>query len=400
MLDDREALYGGAAGGGKSVAQLIGALQYIDQPEYSGIIMRRTYPQLTGATGLIRTIRRWCAPFLSAGKMKWHGGRGILSAKEGGSLKFSHLQHDTSVDDHQGQEYQYVGLDELTQFSEFQATEMMSRLRRPTHSTIPLRFRGSSNPHRKGTGWVKDRYVQGDMGAFIPAALADNPHLDADYREQLSRLDPVRRAQLLDGDWDAAAASGMYRPEWFKIIGTRPDIVKAVRFWDLAATAEKEGTDPDFTSGTWGGMTAQGTFAFAPSQFRGTPADVEARIRQQAELDGKKVPIHIEIEPGASGKSIVSHYQRHVLAGWEVHGSEKRKSTELLIGPLAAAAQAGHVSLIEGQHTNQFLQDWEMFPDGDHDDMIVGMIGAHEKLAKGTNADSWLDFYKQRAAGG
>lgn len=400
MLDDREALYGGAAGGGKTATLIMGGLQYIDVPEYSGILLRRTYPQLLGAKGIIVTLKTWCAPFLKSGQMAWDAGNKMLRSKEGGALKVSSLQHDASVDDLQGQEYQYEGADELTQFSEYQIDELTSRLRRPAFSKIPFRFRGASNPHRQGRGWVKDRYVNGDVGAFVAARMEDNPYLDQEYHAQLSRLDPVRRAQLRDGDWDAAAMTGMYRPEWFSIIKAPPDAVKAVRFWDLAATAEKEGTDPDFTSGTWGGMTAQGTFGFAPSQFRGTPAEVEARIRQQAEIDGKKVPIWIEIEPGASGKSIVSHYQRHILAGWEVHGAPKRKETELLIGPLAAAAQAGHVSLIEGPHTKQFLEDWEMFPDGDHDDMIVSMIGAHEKLARGTNADSWLEFYRMKAQGG
>src|SRR5262245_26644183 len=42
MFLGRDALYGGAAGGGKSVALLIAALQYVTEPGYSALILRRT----------------------------------------------------------------------------------------------------------------------------------------------------------------------------------------------------------------------------------------------------------------------------------------------------------------------------------------------------------------------
>jgi hypothetical protein len=47
LLDGREAMYGGSAGGGKSVALLMGALQYVDCPGYHALILRRTFAQLS-----------------------------------------------------------------------------------------------------------------------------------------------------------------------------------------------------------------------------------------------------------------------------------------------------------------------------------------------------------------
>ena len=41
-----EALYGGAAGGGKSDAMVMEALRQVDIPYYRGLILRRTFPQL------------------------------------------------------------------------------------------------------------------------------------------------------------------------------------------------------------------------------------------------------------------------------------------------------------------------------------------------------------------
>ena len=42
-----EALYGGAAGGGKSDALVIEALRQVHIPHYRGLILRKTYPQLS-----------------------------------------------------------------------------------------------------------------------------------------------------------------------------------------------------------------------------------------------------------------------------------------------------------------------------------------------------------------
>ena len=42
-----EALYGGAAGGGKSDALVIEALRQVEIPHYRALILRKTYPQLS-----------------------------------------------------------------------------------------------------------------------------------------------------------------------------------------------------------------------------------------------------------------------------------------------------------------------------------------------------------------
>lgn len=70
-LTEREALYGGAAGGGKSDALLIGALQYVDVPSYSALLVRRTYEELAGAGSLIPRAKLW----LSQTDAIWNEGR-------------------------------------------------------------------------------------------------------------------------------------------------------------------------------------------------------------------------------------------------------------------------------------------------------------------------------------
>lgn len=219
--DSKEILYGGAAGGGKTDALLMSALKYVDVPGYSAVIFRRTFPMLNIANeGLIARSKEW----LMNTDARWHEGNHRWTFPSGATLTFSHLQHDDSVYDHQGAAYQFIGWDELTQFTKFQYTYLFSRCRRPkelstrslrpshsrpelTLATVPLRVRSASNPGGVGHVWVKKRFIDEvtTLRKYIPAKLIDNPALDYDsYVESLGELDPITLKQLLEGNWDAS----------------------------------------------------------------------------------------------------------------------------------------------------------------------------------------------------
>ena len=71
MNNTKEILYGGAAGGGKSVAQLMAALQYVDIPGYSAILFRKTYADLSLPGALIDMSKQWLMPFVESKEVKW-----------------------------------------------------------------------------------------------------------------------------------------------------------------------------------------------------------------------------------------------------------------------------------------------------------------------------------------
>ncbi len=176
LLPQREALYGGAAGGGKSDALLMGALQYADVPGYAALLLRRTFAQLDKADGLVARSHEW----LSGTDASWSGVHSRWSFPSGATLEFGHMQYLKDMHNYQGAAYQYVGFDELTQFLSRQFTYLFSRLRRLVGSEVPVRVRSGSNPGGEGHDWVKARYID-DTSAkrvFLPAMLADNPHLD------------------------------------------------------------------------------------------------------------------------------------------------------------------------------------------------------------------------------
>lgn len=261
---------------------------------------------------------------------------------------------------HQSAEFQLIGFDELTQFTETQYTYLLSRLRRPAYTQIPLRMRSADNRGGVGHAWAKRRFVDpGDPARpFIPALLEDNPHLDREaYKEALPQLDPVTRAQLRHGDWTIQTEGRTFRREWFEIVKVAPVEVHKVRWWDLAATEPEPRADPDWTAGVLMGKTREGMYyVLDVVRDRTTPKGTEKLIRQTAQLDDYDTEIVMEQEPGALGKTVIDHY-RTVLADYDFRGRPSSGSKEIRANPLTAQAEGGNVKLVEGPWNPDFLEE-------------------------------------------
>ena len=225
--EGREALYGGAAGSAKSVALLVAALQYVEQPGYSALILRRTYKQLAKSDSIMMKAKDWLLgrSDLAGRVVQWRETDHKFTFPSGATLEFGHMDSDSAVHDYQGGSWPFVGVDEATQFTPLMLAYPRTRQRRPTGSKLPIRWRGATNPGGISHDYIKARYVKAPDGSnpqtpdrqFFPARLADNPHIDqADYVRQLkeSGIDGILLAQLLDGDWDAVAG-GRFVREWF-----------------------------------------------------------------------------------------------------------------------------------------------------------------------------------------
>lgn len=207
LLDELEAFYGGAAGGGKSDALLAGALEYVDVPGYAALLLRRTYTDLALPGAIMSRSHEWLQRDELGGlKPHWSHERKTWTFPGGGSITFGYLANDTDVYRYQSAEFQYIGFDEATQFTEAQYTYMFSRLRRRRGVEVPIRMRLASNPGGVGHIWVKPRFItkRAEGVVFIPAKVDDNPGLDVtEYRKSLDNLSPILQQQLLEGDWGA-----------------------------------------------------------------------------------------------------------------------------------------------------------------------------------------------------
>lgn len=221
IYPSEEILYGGAAGGGKSDALLMAALQYVGTEfmvendegqlinDYHALILRRSYQDLAKPNAIMDRCRQWLRPFTETGEVKWSRDTRTYTFPSGATLTFGYLAHDNDLDQYQGSELQFVGYDELTQFTKRQYTYLHSRLRRLKNSVIPIRMRGATNPGGRGHEWVKEKFIKGDI-PFIASKYTDNTYLDVEeYGKTLDLLDELDKQQLKEGDWDAELTEGM-----------------------------------------------------------------------------------------------------------------------------------------------------------------------------------------------
>ena len=180
---------------------------------------------------------------------------------------------------------------------------------------------------------------------------------------------------------DPRALKGvMFGREWFEIIEQAPVDIRKIRYWDLAATEDTGKNNPDWTAGALLGEKNGIYYILDMQRLRGRPLEVENLAKQVAMIDGLEITIYIEQEGGASGKSLIDHYQREVLKGFSVHEDKKASSKVLRANPLSAAAEAGNVKLIKGIWNKDFLDEIIAFPNGLHDDQIDAVSGAFEKI--------------------
>ena len=151
---EREVLYGGAAGGGKSFAMLADPMRYMGHPQFSGLLLRHTTEELRELIWKSQELYPRIYPGIkwSERKMQWQ-------APSGARLWFSYLDRDEDVLRYQGLSFSWVGFDELTQWSTpFAWNYMRSRLR-STAPDLPTYMRATTNPGGPGHVWVKKMFI-------------------------------------------------------------------------------------------------------------------------------------------------------------------------------------------------------------------------------------------------
>lgn len=228
-----EALYGGAAGGGKSDALLAEALRQVHVPTYKGLILRKTYPQLSELIDRSQRIYRGAYP-----GAKYHSGGHVWTFPSGAKIYFGSMQHTADRVRYQGQAYDYIAFDELTHFTWDEYSYLFSR-NRPTGPGTRVYIRATANPGGIGHGWVKERFITPappmttmwqeltwtdpdgqrhkakQSRIFVPSTVFDNQILmrhDPLYVQRLAALPEAERRALLYGDWDSF--SGQVFSEW------------------------------------------------------------------------------------------------------------------------------------------------------------------------------------------
>ena len=212
----RHIAYGGARGGGKSWAMrrkfVLLAFRYAG---LRLLLLRRTLPELnenhvlplqkelTGAVTYLATQRAFLFP-------------------NGSRIKLGYCDREADVFQYQGQEYDVIGLEEATHFTETQM-QFLTTCNRSVRTDFSPRMYYTCNPGGVGHAWVKRLFIDRDYRnceraedyVFIPARVTDNPVLletNPQYLETLENLPEHLKKAYLDGNWDVL--EGQFFPEF------------------------------------------------------------------------------------------------------------------------------------------------------------------------------------------
>lgn len=379
----REIFFGGAGGGGKSDAMLMLAIQddWIANPGYSALILRKTFSDLNQAEGILNRAQSW---LIGQPGVEWQAQHNRFVFGSGAILQFGHCHNSTDHLKYRGGKYNLVCWDELTDFPENQYTFLFSRQRRPSGSDLPLLTVSASNPGGKGHEWVRERLVRTKAPDrfFLPALFTDNPHLDqAEYAKTLDMMLPTERARVKYGDWDVVDGVTLFDRAWLSLVDKLPDQPRvSCRFWDCAATPG----GGDYSVGLR--VHKIDNHFYNDHMVRGQfgPADLDRIIRETVEMDGHEVAQVFEVEPGSAGKRVMQ-YLRQLLAGYKLF--EDRPTGDKYVRALPAARHAsnGRVHLVKGPHVGAVIEEVCAFtgkPGDKHDDIVDTLSGAVNFLGR------------------
>jgi hypothetical protein len=215
--------YGGAAGGGKTRALTMeGIRACVQNPGIQVRAFRRTFPQVRDS--YLRELAG--VGYAQALGAEWRESDKELRFPNGSVFKFSYAENVRDATNYQSAQYQLLLLDEATLMDPSVIDYLTMRVRSGNAHVPVLGIRYGTNPGGPGHSWFKTRFVDatahgaqvvtdeatGRQRRFIPSKAADNPHLNAEYHDDLARLPEAMRAAFRDGDWDVFA--GQVFTEW------------------------------------------------------------------------------------------------------------------------------------------------------------------------------------------
>lgn len=410
------AVYGGAAGGGKSWASIAEPLRHISNPDFGAVIFRRTLPQVTAEGGLWDEAEK-IYPNLDAKpkqtpKLEW-------KFPTGSKVTFAHLQHEKNLQDWQGSQIPLIIFDELTHFTAKQFWYMFSRSRstcgvkpyiRATCNPDPDSFvadliswwidqeTGYAIKERSGTiRWflrISGELIWGESESdclvnanidpeensqlpetdqkqpksftFIASSLEDNKILmekDPGYKANLDALPLVEREQLKKGNWKIRPAAGLYfKRHYFEIVDVAQPSALEARGWDLAGTNKQENAKADFTAAVKMHKGVDGFFyitGLVHEQL--SPGQVDKAIVNCASSDGSRCVVRLPQDPGQAGKAQIEYY-RKLLSACNVKSRTMTGDKVTRAGALSAACEGGLVKIVRGSWNETFIEHAEQFP--------------------------------------
>jgi phage terminase large subunit len=227
-----EILYGGARGGGKTDAGLVWLTDYIDNPRFRALVIRKNADDLSDWVDRASRFYRGLGANIAYRPP-------IITFPSGAIIRTGHLKDDQAYTKYQGQEFHRILVEELTQIpTEKRYLQLIASCRSTIKELVPQVF-NTTNPGGIGHGWVKGRFVDvappntpyldpisGQSRIYIPATIDDNPSLTENDPAYVRQLDALKGTDVelwkawRMGDWDTFAG------QFFKEFNLSKHVIK------------------------------------------------------------------------------------------------------------------------------------------------------------------------------
>jgi len=426
------AIMGGAAGGGKTYAEMLEPTRHIDNPKFGCVIFRRTLPSIKIEGGMwdeSDNIYYGLAGEKRQGDLSW-------KFPSGAKITFAGIQYDSDLIKYRGAQIALMEFDQLEEFNQYMFFYMLSRNR--SVSGVRPYVRASANPE---PGWLADfldwwiaddgyadlekagrlrwfirrgeeivwasrpeilrrKYkVDPKSVTFIPASIYDNPILleaDPGYLANLQSLPLVERARLLGdpkrgGNWKIKPTAGnVYNRGWYEIVPQAPFGGVECLYWDFAATEKKKkGKSPSYTAGVAVRKVDDNYYVrFVVAEQIGPAAvdrlfvNTSRQLANEAALTRTAFRIRWEIEPGSAG---IRESRRLVklLDGLDAKGARIQGDKMLRGRGFASQSEHKYVKVVEADWNERWLNHMHNQPDIDENDIHDGTVGAYNELSDG-----------------
>jgi hypothetical protein len=232
-----ECMAGGARGPGKTMAGLVWLIKpyLLRSSQARSLVIRKN------SEDLVDWLDRARYHYAAYGGVV-SGKPAVIKFPSGYTIRTGHLKDDNAFTKYQGQEYQRILIEELTQIpTEKQYLQLLASCR----STIPgvdSRAMATTNPGGIGHQWVKKRFVDpsawgkifmgndtGRLRVFYPGLLDDNTVLMENDPGYVKYLDGLKLVDVelwkawRNGDWNVF--SGMFFKNWRDYLHVTPAFI-------------------------------------------------------------------------------------------------------------------------------------------------------------------------------
>ena len=361
MSQAQEILYGGAMGGGKSFALRAWGVTYcMVYPGAQIVLFRQKYRELEDTH--IQRIQVEVPESIAM----YSSGTHSLIFHNGSVYQFRYCERDEDVRTYFTAEYDAILFDEITEFTQYQYVNIITRCRSVKPWWPGRRIRAGGMPLGIGHEWVKNRWVDGvrpneiwtapvsEGGLtrqFIPAKFTDNPTLmktDPDYLEMLNALSPEEyRARAL-GDWNVST------DQFFTRWRDRVHVVEPFDIpidWDHFICVDYGFNAPRAVLWFARPPNTQTAFVYKEQYGKGVQLDEQIYLAQQSTDDTGVKPRAVVLDPSMFAKVNVKGDRVRPMAD---HWREK-----------FANVIAGNNDRIPGWRLMREMLDWTERPDGE-----------------------------------